>query len=57
MPHAKPEFAVAITLIGIFLAIGIPSIQNGPTIIGVLFTSFAVIISGWSILALIRSRG
>ena len=56
MPHAKPDYAIAFTLIAILLAIGIPSLRNGQLIIGVVCISLAVFVSGWLILALIRMR-
>ena len=56
MPHAHPEYAIALSLLGILLAIGIPSLKRGQFIVGGVCLGAAVAVVGWSIVAVIRAR-
>ena len=57
MQHARPEYAITVAIIGILLAIGIPSLQQGQIVIGVTFVALALGVAVWAIIAIIRSRG
>jgi len=54
--HARPEYAIVLALLGILLAIGIPSLQRGQLVVGVLCLLAAALVAGWAIVAIVRSR-
>ncbi|HYN22174.1 MAG TPA: hypothetical protein VE078_14535 [Thermoanaerobaculia bacterium] len=56
MGHARPEYQIILALIGILLAVGIPSILRGQLVLGSVCVGLAAVVTGWFILALIRSR-
>lgn len=57
MPHARPEYTITVAIIGILLAIGIPSLQRGQIVIGGVCVALALGVAAWAIIAIIRSRG
>ena len=56
MSHARPEYAIVIAILGVLLAIGIPSLRRGQFIIGSLCIGLAAALAGWSVVAILRSR-
>jgi len=54
--HARPEFAIVLALLGILLAIGIPTLQRGQVVVGGLCLLAAAFVSAWAIVAIVRSR-
>lgn len=57
MPHARPEYTITVAIIGVLLAIGIPSLQRGQIVIGGVCVALALGVAVWAIIAIIRSRG
>lgn len=57
MAHARPEYAIVIAILGILLAIGIPSLKRGQLVAGGICIGLAVVIGGWSALVIKRERG
>ncbi len=57
MAHARPEYAIIVAILGILLAIGIPALRRGQVIVGGLCIGLAVVVAGWSVLAVRRARG
>ena len=56
MAHAKPDYMIILALIGVLLAIGIPSLRRGQLIVGALCTGLAAVAAGWFVVGLIRER-
>ena len=56
MAKARPEYAIRLSVIGVLLAIGIPSLRRGQFFVGALCTGLAVAAAGWFVLVLIRAR-
>ncbi len=56
MPHARPEYAIVLAVIGICLAIGIPAFKRGDVVIGAIGIGAAIMVVAWSLLAIWRSR-
>lgn len=56
MGHARPDYQIILALIGILLAVGIPSIMRGQMVLGSVCIGLAAVLIGWFILTLIRSR-
>ena len=57
MDHARPEYAIIVAILGILLAIGVPALKRGQFIIAGLCLGLAVVVFGWTIVAIRRSRG
>jgi hypothetical protein len=57
MSHAKPEYAIVIAIIGVFMAIGIPALKRGQIILGWSMCAIAAVIVIWFVVTLYRSRG
>lgn len=56
MAHARPEYAIVLAVIGVLLAIGIPALQHDQLWIGGICIALAVLVVGWVLLAVKRSR-
>lgn len=56
MSHARPEYAIVLAIIGILLAIGIPSLRRGQFIVGGACVALAAAVAGWALLAIKRER-
>ena len=56
MAHARPEYAIVLALIGVLLAVGIPSLQRGRFLIGGACVAMAVVVAGWSLFTVWRER-
>ncbi|NJM10991.1 MAG: hypothetical protein HC889_02970 [Synechococcaceae cyanobacterium SM1_2_3] len=56
MSHARPEYAIVIAILGVLLAMGIPSLRHGQFISGSLCIGLAAALAGWSVVAILRSR-
>ncbi len=57
MAHARPEYAILLAIVGVLLAIGIPSWQRGQVVIGGVCMAAALGVIAWAIVAIVRSRG
>jgi len=57
MAHARPEYAITLAIVGVFLAIGIPSLRRGHVVVGWICVGLAVVVAMWAIRALVRDRG
>lgn len=56
MAHARPEYAIVIAVIGVLLAIGVPSLRREPSVVGWVCIGLAALVAAWSILAIWRER-
>ena len=56
MAHARPEFAIILSVIGICLAIGIPRIAAGDLVLGLIGVGAAAVIAAWAAISYLRSR-
>lgn len=56
MAHARPEYAIVVALIGVFLAIGVPALRREQWVAGSVCIALATLVAGWSILAIWRER-
>ena len=56
MAHARPEYAIVLALIGVLLAVGIPSLQRVRFLIGGACVAMAVVVAGWSLFTIWRER-
>lgn len=52
MARARPDFTIVLSLIGILLAIGVPSIRRGQSWVGWTCIGLALAITAWTILGL-----
>lgn len=57
MPHAHPEYAITLTILGLLLAIGIPALRRGQTIVGVLCLGASAAGVAWVVIAIRRGSG
>jgi len=56
MPHAHPDYTIALAIVGVLLAIGIPALERGQFITGGVCLGLAAVMAGWLIRVLLRSR-
>lgn len=56
MAHARPEYAIVVALIGVLLAIGVPSLRREHLVVGWVCIGLAALVAAWSILAVWRER-
>jgi hypothetical protein len=54
--HARPEYAIVLALIGVLLAIGVPSLQRGQLLVGSICTALAVLVACWAAVVMLRER-
>lgn len=47
MSQAQPEYGIILSILGVLLAIGIPSLKRGQFIVGGLCIGLAVIVAAW----------
>ena len=56
MGHARPEYAISLAILGVLLAVGIPSFQRGDRILGSIFVMAAVVFAIRVIAIIVRER-
>jgi hypothetical protein len=57
LAHARPEYAITLAILGVLLAIGIPSLRRGQVAIGWVCIILAALVAAWAIRAVARERG
>lgn len=56
MAHARPEYSIILAILGILLAVGVPSLQRGQYVIGGLCLLLALGVLVWILVAIRRER-
>ena len=56
MAHARPEYAITVAIVGVLLAIGIPSLRRGQFILGGVLIVLALAVTAWAIRAALQER-
>ena len=56
MAHARPEYAITLAILGVLLAIGIPALRRGQTLVGALCLGVATAVLAWTVIAIKRER-
>ncbi|MCK6682229.1 MAG: hypothetical protein L6R30_07390 [Thermoanaerobaculia bacterium] len=57
MAQARPDYTIVLSLIGVLLAIGIPSISRGQLWVGWVCIGLALAITAWTLLGLRGRHG
>ncbi|MEO6326090.1 MAG: hypothetical protein ABIT01_01830 [Thermoanaerobaculia bacterium] len=56
MAHARPEYGIILAGIGVFVAIGVPSLGRGQLFVGLVCLVLAGAVGAWAALVFFRSR-
>jgi len=56
MPGARREYSIAISVLLVLLAIGIPALQRGQRLMGGICVGLAVLFAAWTLVEFLRDR-
>jgi len=56
MAQARTDYTIALSLAGVLLAIGVPSLQRGQVKTGAACIGLAIVVLAWTIVVVVRSR-
>jgi hypothetical protein len=52
--HAKPEYQISLAVVGVLLAIGVPALKRGDTLLGGALCAAGALLLGWFAYVLLR---
>jgi hypothetical protein len=56
MPGARREYSIALSVLILLLAIGIPALQRGQRLTGGICVGLAVLFAAWTLVEFLRAR-
>jgi hypothetical protein len=56
MPGAHREYSIALSVVIVLLAIGVPALQRGQRLMGGICIGLAVLVAVWTLMEFLRDR-
>jgi hypothetical protein len=56
MPHARPEYAIILAIVGVLAAVGVPALRRGQVVLGTICVTLAIAVVVWAVATIRRER-